>query len=212
MSQQAQIFVLKQGSMQKDHWSTRILTIDTETATATVSQKNHPSKVHYHTLRVNDVRKFPHVDLAHTKVDPNSADAKWTLCLLGNKAPVPDLNNEHVEAVAPYQKSNDAAAGEKQSSDSSDSNSNSNKHAKKSPKAHKKSGGEVFDHWLIRCTSQDTYDLAVKLLEQITHAKDKVPADRPHDASNPADKDLAIVPPRGGVMVMPASRAPVATA
>jgi hypothetical protein len=212
MSQQ--IFVLKQGSKQKDSWSSRILTIDTATATATVSRRNQPSKVLHHTIRVNEIRKFPNVDLVHTKVNPNSIEAKWTLCLLGYKAPVPKLETaRRVQKVdAHHNRKHDGAAEDKPSSESSDSVSNSDKHAKKSPVSKRKGGAEVLDHWLIQCTSQDTYDLAVKLLEEITHAKDKVEVNSAHDASNPAEKDLAIIPPPSGALAVPISHSPVAAA
>lgn len=177
MSQQAQIFILKQGSWQKDSWSSRILTVDTNTATATVSRRSQPSKILYHTLHVTEFRKFPHVDLAHTKVDPDSIEAKWTLCLLGNKVPVPQLDTEMVNDAVPYQKENidhaePTSAREKQSPDSADTPTSANKSVKKTNSRMRKAGQKACEQWLIQCTSPDTYDLVVKLLEHIVETKE----------------------------------------
>lgn len=186
MSQQTQIFIMKQGSIQKDNWSSRILTLDTETATATVSRRNNPEKVLHHTLRINDIIKFPQVDLTQTKIDRNSIEAKWTLCLLGNKAPAPPLPVEEVRIVDPYSNDiNEGPAGERHSSDSSDTPTPSpTKEAKKTSARSGKGEGKAAQRWLIRCTSQDTYDLAVKLLEHMKDANSKEQSERPQDGSN----------------------------
>lgn len=201
MSQQAQIFVEKQGSMQKGNWTSRILTLDTASGTATVSCKNRPSKVLHHTLRISDIRKFPHVDLAGSKINPDSAEAKWTICVLGCKAPIPDLSAEHAEAVDPFTGDNDSnnAQRDKQSSASSDSTPAADAPVKKGHAGVSASDKKaVSEHWLIRCTSQDTYDLAVRLLQRMLHANGKAEADVPRSSSNTA--------------VMPAARTPAVRA
>lgn len=196
MSHQAQIFVEKQGSMQKSSWTSRILTLDTATGTATVSRKNNTSKVLHHTLRINGLCTFPHVDLAGSKIHPDSAEAKWTLCLLGCKAPVPDLNTEDVAVVDPYTSGGNAHR-EKQSSASSDATPapTPTRKSRRGSMAGSSTASEVADHWLIRCTGQDTYDLAVKLLQKMIGAQDTAAVDHPRNTPNPAKKNSAIAAP-----------------
>lgn len=99
-SQVVQIAVLKQGVWDKGSWSTRILTLDVATATATVSRKHHPKNLLYHSLQLDMVQMWPHFTQRDIEDYINSIEAKMTLRLIGKVVPVPNLSSRQVLTAA----------------------------------------------------------------------------------------------------------------
>lgn len=100
MLARVQLDCLEQGSLDSTNWSTRTLTIDTHTATLTISRCNHPANMFYHTLKLSTVQLWPHFCADATHDDFNSIEAKRTLCIFGTTAAVPDFTEEEVALVA----------------------------------------------------------------------------------------------------------------
>ena len=152
MSNHIQIPVLKEGSYDTENWSDRTLTIDVATETATLSRHNHPKDLYHHSMRVLGVQKWPHVCKGQTGHGHDSHEAKRTLNLIGVKVPVQKFDGDD-------KKSNTSTGtgactpGTGSATPSSDPN------------------GDVDDSWMIRCTSQESYDAAVKLLDAIVLAQ-----------------------------------------
>ncbi|KAL7698241.1 hypothetical protein NQL31_001357 [Lotmaria passim] len=103
-------------------------------------------------MRVLGVQKWPHVSKGQTGHGHDSHEAKRTLNLIGVKVPVQKFDGDD-------KKSNTSTGtgactpGTGSATPSSDPN------------------GDVDDSWMIRCTSQESYDAAVKLLDAIVLAQ-----------------------------------------
>jgi hypothetical protein len=98
-SRTVQMDCLKQSTNNNDSWSTRVLTLDRQTNTLTVSRHRHPSDVFYHSLRPSAVQTWPHFSLETINDDFYSTEAKLTLCILGNVAAVPNFAVNEVALV-----------------------------------------------------------------------------------------------------------------
>lgn len=99
-SSRVQMECLKQSTHSADSWSTRVLTLDTATATLTISRHHHPDNVFYHSLTPSAVQTWPHFSRELVNDDFYSKEARLTLCVLGTVAAVPDFREEEVALLA----------------------------------------------------------------------------------------------------------------
>lgn len=99
MSNRVQMECAKQGSIDATKWSSRVLTVDTNTSTLTISRRGHPENLFYHSLKPSIIQLWPYFYADATHDDFYSVEAKRTLCILGTVAPVPDFVVEEVALV-----------------------------------------------------------------------------------------------------------------
>jgi hypothetical protein len=175
-----QIPVLKQGTLKKAQWSTRVLTIDVATATVTVSRHNHPNNVLYHSLRVNYMQMWPRFPQSLIACDFTLLEAKLTLHVVGEHVAVPSFaasaNTQTTAAVTG--KGADSSAGPSSPAPSASSATTPDTAASpysaftwsdsaKRSRSLTSSMNWLADAWLIQFTSFDSYEMAVRLLLQM---------------------------------------------
>jgi hypothetical protein len=169
MSGHIQIPVQKQGSYATENWSDRTLTIDVATETATISRHDHPKDLYHHSMRVLGVQKWPELKVTNSGHGHNSPEAKMTLHLIGVKVPVQKFGNDDAKSEG------SKSAGARHSHSST-------------PVPAEHGNGNVADsvdyEWMIRCTSQQSYESAVKLLEEIVEARNKREAAETHQTNH----------------------------
>lgn len=105
-----QIPVLKQGVWEKGNWSTRILTIDVATGTATISRHKHPKNILYHSIQIELVQMWPRFGQECTEDYIRSIKAKMTLRVIGKVVPVPSFTNRQLVDGTPAAGETGAAA------------------------------------------------------------------------------------------------------
>jgi hypothetical protein len=167
----AQLPVRKQGSFATGSWSTRTLTIDTDTATVTISRRNHPEHVFYHSLEVKIVQMWPRFQPDQISDNYFSLKAKMTIRILGT------------EVLVPYFDTNDAAVTNTSSLSSTPAeylalNPNTpplpphvaefafigGDYRKESRPLRSKVVDDLYEAWVLRFTSIEAYEAAVRLL------------------------------------------------
>jgi hypothetical protein len=159
MSGHIQIPVQKQGSYATENWSDRTLTIDVATETATISRHDHPKDLYHHSMRVLGVQKWPELKVTNSGHGHNSPEAKMTLHLIGVKVPVQKFGNDDAKSTT--------SAGTGTHTPCTGSTTPGERPSPGNGPA----SSEVDDSWMIRCTSQESYEAAVKLLEEIAHLR-----------------------------------------
>lgn len=183
MSARAQFAVRKQGSIASGNWSTRTLTIDTDTATATVSRRNHPNNLLYHSLEVKVVQMWPRYLPETLDDDYTGLQAKMTLRIVGKEVPVPlfTADDEAVVNTSTLSWSAAAAAhaagaGSRSASGypscetslikspvTSDFAFTAGDSRKKSRPLRQDSDSELYEVWMVRFTAIEAYEAAVTL-------------------------------------------------
>ena len=167
--QRAQFAVRKQGTMFNGRWSTRTLTVDTATATATISRHNHPNNVLYHSIRVRYVQMWPRFDADAIDDDYNSLKAMMTMRIFGTEVPVPLFSfNDAAVANASLSPTSSAAArttsSETASTLSADYAFIAGDPKKKSRPLLTSMEDNLYEVWVIRFTTIESYEAAVQLL------------------------------------------------
>ncbi|CBZ29301.1 hypothetical protein, unknown function [Leishmania mexicana MHOM/GT/2001/U1103] len=167
-----QIAVRKQGLYERGRWSTRILTIDVNAGTVTISRKGKPQEVLYRSLHVQRVEMWPHYSPYAIECNYDSLKAKMVLCITGTEV---SLTN-HSSPVGTFLRSNigslisasitadNTAWSEKPSKRLGLKDVFSKKHPMLSPAP--SSAGATDSPtitWLIQFTSIESYELAVML-------------------------------------------------
>lgn len=156
MADRLQIHVLKEGTFDEKSWSDRTLTIDAATESATISRHNHPNTLYHHSMHVLGIQKWPHVNKGQTGHGHDSAEAKRTLHLIGEKVPTVKF-----EGGEDAHSTNSAGTGSCTPGTGATTPSNHPDGA----------DSEVDDSWMIRCHTDEDYAAAVALLEKIVHAR-----------------------------------------
>ena len=213
-SQVVQIPVLKQGVLEKSSWSTRILTIDVATATVTISRKNHPKNVLYHSMMLDLVQMWPHFAQSDLESCMQSMNAKMTLRLIGKVVPVPDFSSRrfHTSAsmtakgkTAATANAASATAASTPSQPSSTISARASAAAlldtaaagnyrftpcdkKKRPRSVDR-GVPVEEVWMIRFTAYQAYELALVLIDAMRDASGKPK----HLLVRTAEHDLEVI-------------------
>lgn len=168
MSRRAQFAVRKQGTVASGSWSTRTLTIDTDTCTVTVSRHNHPNNVLYHSLEVKVVQMWPRFRPDMLDDDYQSLKAKMTLRIVGKEVPVPYFSADDAAVVNTSSLSTPSrsAGGNPDSvlSNSADFAFIAGDTSKKSRPLQIQDGDELYEVWMLRFTSIESYEAAVTLL------------------------------------------------
>ncbi|KAK7201507.1 hypothetical protein NESM_000214500 [Novymonas esmeraldas] len=181
MSKAIQFVVLKQGSIESGNWTQRVLTIDTKSNTVTISRKQHPSDVLYHSLEVVRVQTWPRYKASDMAGQFNSLKAKMTLRIFGKQVPVPKVN---VEVVTAAEVAEILRVPSVPSGISLDASLNIERppaasavipsKVKKAPAASAAdTSDDLCDSWMIRFTSIDSYELAVMLLRNMRNKDGK---------------------------------------
>ncbi|KAG5495985.1 hypothetical protein JIQ42_02869 [Leishmania sp. Namibia] len=192
-----QIVVQKRGTYERGKWSTRVLTIDPNTCTVTISRKNKPEDVLHRSLCIEKVEMWPRFSCNLIENDFRSLKAKMVLCLTGtevtltDRAAVKKLMRSSIQSlVAASVAAEDSITGTSTtkrltirdifsknnpvfntSTSTSTSNDNSN------------------TSWVIRFPSIDSYELAVMLFMR---CKNQDGSRRKVFSSN-ATEDLTVV-------------------
>lgn len=167
-----QIVVRKQGMYERGRWSTRILTIDVDAGTATISRKSKPQDVLYRSLHVQKVEMWPHYSPYAIESSYDSLKAKMVLCITGTEV---SLTN-HGSSVGSFLRSNiGPLISASVVAENASWSAKPSKHvrlkgifAKRNPMfATMASNSAATDRstltWLIHCTSIESYELAVML-------------------------------------------------
>lgn len=180
MTDHIQIHVLKEGTIAEKSWSERTLTIDLPSETVTISRHNHPNTLYHHSMRVLGVQKWPHVNKGQTGHGHDSAEAKMTLHLIGEKVSTMKFGS--------------GGEGDATSTTSGGMGSQTaGTNGSTTPSNHP--GGadcEVDDSWMVRCLTPENYAAAVAVLEKIVHARQARAAATQH-ASGQREEDMAKV-------------------
>ncbi|KPA74434.1 hypothetical protein ABB37_09126 [Leptomonas pyrrhocoris] len=174
MSYRAQFAVRKRGTSAPGRWSTRILTIDTETATVTISRHNHPSNVLYHSLKVKVAQMWPRFKPTELDDDYESLDAKMTLRIIGAEVLVPIFIEDDDDVASGTPSSSQPTTKKAAAPHGDGAVPNIEKFAFTAGDSSKKSRplrGDAIDGlyevWLIRFTSIESYEAAVALLQRL---------------------------------------------
>lgn len=78
-----QFVVRKQGRLNYNSWSTRVLTVDLDNGIVMLSRKGVPLALGYHAMRSTKVQTWPHLNRKYVEEDFKSGAAKLTLRLTG---------------------------------------------------------------------------------------------------------------------------------
>lgn len=208
-----QIPVLKQGVWEKGNWSTRILTIDVATGTATVSRHKHPKNILYHSIQLDLVQMWPHFTQRDLEDYIRSINAKMTLRLIGKVVPVPDFSNRHLVNFRPAAAAPPATTAGTASAAGSPSQPTSKTSAASGaavPSAeipsistdygfiagdctkkrrHVETTAVVSEAWMLRFTTYQSYELALMLIAAMKNEKGQ-----PKQLlGNTADHDLDVI-------------------
>lgn len=167
-----QIAVRKQGMYERGRWSTRILTIDVDAGTVTISRKSKPQDVLYRSLHVQKVEMWPHYSPFAIESSYDSLKAKMVLCITGAEV---SLTN-HGSSVGNFLRSNiGPLISASIAAENSAWSAKPSKHvglkevfSKRNPVfATMPSNSAATDRstitWLIHFTSIESYELAVML-------------------------------------------------
>lgn len=167
-----QIAVRKQGLYERGRWSTRILTIDVNAGTVTISRKGKPQEVLYRSLHVQRVEMWPHYSPYAIESSYDSLKAKMVLCITGTEV---SLTN-HSSSVSTFLRSNiGSLISASITADNTAWSEKPSKHlglkdvfSKKNPiLSPAPSSAGATDNptitWLIHFTSIESYELAVML-------------------------------------------------
>lgn len=171
-SLRVQFPVRKRGSMGFNNWSTRTLTIDTDTATVTISRQNHPNNIFYHALQVRVVQMWPRFRPEEISDDYLSLKAKMTIRVIGLEVPVPYFDaseaaftNTSSFSTAPViglsTNTTDTAAVPPNIADFSFI---AGDYTKKSRRLKSGVVDGLFETWVLRFTSIESYEAAVRVL------------------------------------------------
>lgn len=182
MSKAVQISVLKQGSLESGSWTQRVLTIDTSSNTVTISRKNHPEQVFYHSLEVVRVQMWPRYKASEMVGQFNSMKAKLTLRIFGKQVPVPKINVQEVTAAevaelmraesVPSCVSLDASLNIERPPVAAPAALPAKLKTRPSPAA-AEVNDDLVDSWMIQFNSIDSYELAVLLLRNMRNKDGK---------------------------------------
>ncbi|KAK7201506.1 hypothetical protein NESM_000214400 [Novymonas esmeraldas] len=173
-----QLVVRKQGAYEHGRWSTRILTIDIDAGTASVSRKNDPAASSDRCLHVQHVQMWPRYNASGIESRYDSLKAKMTLRITGAETSFADA--AAAAALLRESPSRSSASVTRQSTlyattdtpsvDSSESLTPSDSCSRRSGRSFASSSpstpapSAVTKTWFINFTSMDSYELAVMLL------------------------------------------------
>ncbi|GET91250.1 hypothetical protein, unknown function [Leishmania tarentolae] len=165
-----QMVVRKQGIYERGRWSTRILTIDVDAGTVTISRKRMPQDVLYRTLRIQNVTLWPHYSPHAVQNSYGSLKAKMVMCVTGTEVPLPN----HGSSVGKFVRSNIESFIS--ASITAENSAWSPNHAKQVERKDAVSKNPLLPRvspnsspesstitWLIQFTSIESYELAVML-------------------------------------------------
>lgn len=197
-SQVVQIPVLKQGAWDKGSWSTRILTLDIATGTATISRRSHPKNILYHAMELELVQMWPHFAQRDLEDYINCMESKMTLRLIGKAVPVPDLSTRQVVtetalaaagAAGPHvpESSHSSAAAGSKTSRSGDYRVIAGDGSKQQRSVDAKRRSDEV--WMIRFTTYQSYELALVMVSAMRGANGQ-PG---HLLSTQAERDLRVI-------------------
>ncbi|KAG5497693.1 hypothetical protein JKF63_03959 [Porcisia hertigi] len=172
MSKAVLFSVLKQGSLDRGSWTQRVLTIDTQSNTVTISRKGHPDYVLYHSIEVMHVQMWPRYRASEMAGRFNSLNAKLTLRVFGKPVSVPEISVGEVTAAAVAEMIRAPNVARSISVEASlnvgrppgATVSQPQKRKPRSLVAASKTSDDLLDSWLVRFTSMESYELAVLLL------------------------------------------------
>ncbi|KPA74437.1 hypothetical protein ABB37_09128 [Leptomonas pyrrhocoris] len=182
-----QMECVKQSTHRIGSWSPRVLTMDRQSGTLTISRHQHPTDVFYHTLLPSAVQTWPHFSLEMLNDDYYSNEAKLTLCIFGTTAAVPDVAAEEVAVVGiPLPSSHAGMAALSGTSFPPPSlppaaaytpltavavNNTSAAVATRVTNRSRREKPGKFDAWVLRFTSKAPYNVAVQALAQLPGVK-----------------------------------------
>lgn len=176
MTDRVQIPCLKQGVVDGNTWSNRVLTMDRQSGTLTISRHNHPNNIFYHSLKPSVVQRWPHFCMDAIYNDCFSTEAKRTLCVSGTTSAVPDFSSEEMAFVAvPISSSSLATPMQREAASTGLSFASVDPTRKRKQRSGKVGG---FDAWMLRFPSKESYEVAVQMLavmEGVRFAGKKLP-------------------------------------
>lgn len=166
-----QVIVRKQGRMDYDSWSSRVLTLDPAAGVLLLSKKGKPDNIAHHAMQPVCIEIWPFYDSKYVEEDFNSLPAKLTIRLAGSAF----------------------------------------------PKARSRRGGRVsrllnsagtdFDEaWVLRFTSLQELESAVKALERLTHLQSREVSDTSFGDGLKSD-GCAVLPRSAEELLKPISKA-----
>lgn len=151
--------------MDGNSWSKRVLTLDTHTSTLTISRNHHPNNVFYHAIKPAVVQRWPHYCMDAIHNDCYSTEAKRTVCVIGRAVDVPDFSatDEMAFVAIPIPSSSLVTPMQREASATGAAFTSGGADAQK--RKQRRVQGAAFDAWMLRFTSQESYEVAVRMLE-----------------------------------------------
>ncbi|KPI88072.1 hypothetical protein ABL78_2848 [Leptomonas seymouri] len=167
MSYRAQFAVRKRGSVARGSWSTRVLTLDTESGTVTISRRNHPDNVLYHSLKVLAVQMWPHFKPGGVGDHYESLETQMTLRIVGTEVPVPCFSFSDATAANTPSLATLVTDGPATLVDTTQFAFIQGDTKRKSRPLRGDMVDGPYEMWMIRFTSIESYETAVALLQRL---------------------------------------------